>query len=316
MRVRTAFLVAVVVSPVAAFAPGFGRVAARCEFASARSSTVKSAADGVSELARLEAEIAELRALQSMQPSAQAAATDSAQVPQEPVASAIQEPAAAAIQEPITSAIPAIPEPITSAIPEPITSAIPEPITSAIQESADAVVFQSPPTEMFIPPGSANLLLLALGLSVLPLLLSLAKAVKPDLFRSTDAGVMAPDSDESQRDAKEIFFGGLENLKQKPTGWLFGEPSALYSNLPPPAPAPPPPPPPPMSPPMPPPPAAPVPQTFSAAEALFDAAEAVAGPAPPTPDPVPAAAAAPAAKGENRFEKRRKKSKKGKKGKK
>lgn len=32
------------------------------------------------------------------------------------------------------------------------------------------------------------------------------------------------------RDAKDIFAAGLSNLLQEPTGWFFGQPSALYSN--------------------------------------------------------------------------------------
>ena len=32
------------------------------------------------------------------------------------------------------------------------------------------------------------------------------------------------------RNAQDIFFGGLESLSDSPTGWLFGAPSALYSN--------------------------------------------------------------------------------------
>jgi hypothetical protein len=33
------------------------------------------------------------------------------------------------------------------------------------------------------------------------------------------------------RSAPDIFFGGLERLSKEPSGWLFGPPSALYSNL-------------------------------------------------------------------------------------
>ena len=36
----------------------------------------------------------------------------------------------------------------------------------------------------------------------------------------------------AERSMPEILSSGLANLKQDPTGWLFGEPSALYSNLP------------------------------------------------------------------------------------
>ena len=38
-----------------------------------------------------------------------------------------------------------------------------------------------------------------------------------------------------KRNAREIFDVGLTNLKAEPTAWLFGAPSALYSNEPPPA---------------------------------------------------------------------------------
>merc|ERR1719393_967843 len=36
-------------------------------------------------------------------------------------------------------------------------------------------------------------------------------------------------SDASGRNAPDIFLTGLNNLKDEPTGWLFGEPSVLYS---------------------------------------------------------------------------------------
>merc|ERR1712113_524724 len=34
------------------------------------------------------------------------------------------------------------------------------------------------------------------------------------------------------RSAPDILFTGLTNLEKEPLGWLFGTPSALYSNLP------------------------------------------------------------------------------------
>ena len=37
---------------------------------------------------------------------------------------------------------------------------------------------------------------------------------------------------EFDRSADEIFTTGLENLQADATGWLFGKPSALYSNAP------------------------------------------------------------------------------------
>ena len=40
------------------------------------------------------------------------------------------------------------------------------------------------------------------------------------------------DGGNTGRSAADIFSKGLENLLNDPTGWLFGEPSALYSNLP------------------------------------------------------------------------------------
>lgn len=39
-----------------------------------------------------------------------------------------------------------------------------------------------------------------------------------------------PASAEASRSAPEIFWAGVENLQQDPLGWVFGEPSALYSN--------------------------------------------------------------------------------------
>ena len=33
-----------------------------------------------------------------------------------------------------------------------------------------------------------------------------------------------------ERSAQDIFMGGVANLKDEPSGWMFGEPSALYSN--------------------------------------------------------------------------------------
>ena len=38
--------------------------------------------------------------------------------------------------------------------------------------------------------------------------------------------------------AYDIVQTGLTNLEKDPTGWMFGEPSALYSNAPPPSPPP------------------------------------------------------------------------------
>ena len=40
------------------------------------------------------------------------------------------------------------------------------------------------------------------------------------------------DGGNTGRSAADIFSKGLENLLNDPTGWLFGKPSALYSNLP------------------------------------------------------------------------------------
>ena len=50
-----------------------------------------------------------------------------------------------------------------------------------------------------------------------------------------DAG-RAPSTQGAEKSAEEIFFSALDNLKKEPLGWLFGkEPTALYSNVPPPA---------------------------------------------------------------------------------
>ena len=52
--------------------------------------------------------------------------------------------------------------------------------------------------------------------------------------RSTSGGQAASSSGSApaERSMPEILSSGLANLKQDPTGWLFGKPSALYSNLP------------------------------------------------------------------------------------
>merc|ERR1719161_3082650 len=52
---------------------------------------------------------------------------------------------------------------------------------------------------------------------------------------SADKG---PKAEGELNNAEEIFMSGMENLGKDPTGWLFGKPSPLYSNEPPPAPPP------------------------------------------------------------------------------
>jgi len=40
-----------------------------------------------------------------------------------------------------------------------------------------------------------------------------------------------PPKEQPQRSALDIFSEGLQNLQKEPTGWFFGKPSSLYSNL-------------------------------------------------------------------------------------
>ena len=79
----------------------------------------------------------------------------------------------------------------------------------------------------------------ALGLSLIPLAFSVARAINPNLFRPPPSSAATGRDSLGTRDAKDIFIKGLDNLGKEPTGWLFGKPSALYSNEPPPAPPPP-----------------------------------------------------------------------------
>lgn len=50
--------------------------------------------------------------------------------------------------------------------------------------------------------------------------------------REAMAGASWMEAVPGDRSAPDIFFGGLNNLAKDPTGWIFGEPSALYSNVP------------------------------------------------------------------------------------
>ena len=80
---------------------------------------------------------------------------------------------------------------------------------------------------------------LLLGISTLPLLLSLANVVveqltgEPLFKGSASLGLTEPTSNarqDGERSANDIFRAGLDNLKSDPFGWMFGSPSALYSN--------------------------------------------------------------------------------------
>jgi len=93
------------------------------------------------------------------------------------------------------------------------------------------------------PMAQAYPLLVLLCLSILPLLLAIANAaVKAVTGKALFLGRIdtydprGPSSSATpKRNAREIFDVGLTNLKAEPTAWLFGAPSALYSNEPPPA---------------------------------------------------------------------------------
>ena len=279
-----------------------------------------------SELERLQAEIARMKEatapVEAIAPS----------VPEPPVPAIpeiVQEPAAQALQD---SAAQAVPDPVAAA-----SAAADAILESAAQAQAPIQAIQDsaePMATATIPMGQLYPLLVFLGLSIIPLGLSVAKALNPELFAVSEADEQAqrrtPDSlyGGGQRNAKEMFFTGLENLKKEPTGWLFGKPSALYSNE---APPPPPPPPtptftaPPAPAPMPvatpPPPPMAQAEAVSAPTAAPDPpAESVVSDATPEDRMAQAAQAAQSTEGgeagkSNRFEKRRKAAKKKKKGK-
>lgn len=286
-----------------------------------RSSTVIASADGELEakLAQMEAEIARLKmdaqALESSVQQTKPSIPEPAATPmlQEPLTQAFQEPAMQAVPE----AVQAVPEAV-QAVPEAV-QAIPEAAIQAVQEAA-VQASQADPTATATLSENVSPLLTLLALSVLPLVLSLAKALKPDLFEvsaSDSAAIRSAGDGLGKRDAKELFFSGLDNLSKEPTGWFFGKPSALYSNAKPP--------PPPTPAPVPVPPAAPSPMPQAMPPPTPETVvsqpppEAVATSPAPAPDAAPSAdrAAAPPAKGgKNRYEKRRGKDNKGKKKKK
>lgn len=160
----------------------------------------------LTELLRLQAELSEVKEAQ-------------------PAAPVLDEPAAQAIQ-PAADAVQAMQEPAVTALQD---------VSTATQELSTA----------FVPFGEVSPLLTVLVLSVAPLVLSVVyvavgaasgEGVKPWSFKGRQAAAFIPTNtntaDGGQRDAKEIFATGLDSLKKQPLGWLFGPPSALYSNLP------------------------------------------------------------------------------------
>jgi hypothetical protein len=57
-------------------------------------------------------------------------------------------------------------------------------------------------------------------------------SVLPDMRSPVSPALNARPSHGSERSAVDIFAQGLANLAEEPTGWWFGAPSPLYSNLP------------------------------------------------------------------------------------
>lgn len=315
---------ALLVAFATGFAPNLRTLDRRSSF---RASMISMDADLAAKVAALEAQLADAKvaALEAQLADAQAKARASAQTIPTPTLDAVppvepanQESAAAAMQE-LTAA--AIQEPAAAAIQEPAAAAADALLqaTTTIQEPAAAVaetLLQATPAAIQEPMATATInaagaqpLLLVLGLSVIPLVVSVVKALDPSLF--TAAEDKLPRGDPAalyagKRDAQQIFFAGLENVKAEPTGWMFGKPSALYSNAKSP---------PPMAAPMPPP--QPVPSAPTSDIAALSVAPPLTAEAPATPTgAAPLARPAPAARAggsSNRFEKRLKKRKKGRK---
>jgi len=244
--------------------------------------------------------------------------------------------AAAPIVTPPVVAAPIVPPPAVVALPQ-LTAPVPEPdVAERIVDAVkDTLLPSSSPIddvaaaaavgaqELVLNIDSANSvgldraypLLVLLGLSILPLLLSIANAAAKavtgkSLFlgRIDTYDPRGPSSkDTPKRNAREIFDAGLTNLKAEPTAWLFGPPSALYSNEPPPAA------PPPAgvaAPPSAPPAAAPIAAVYSEPEPELVAPQpAAAEIAAPAPEPAEAPAEGKGKK--NRYTKRAEKKPKG-----
>ena len=236
---------------------------------SRRTSTISANTEG--EIAELRAQLetqaavltrqkAELAALQgATEGDAATAGAGSLRVVQpelaSPAAQASQESAVAAADSFQASVVPAVPAapavPADVPVPE-----IQEPAAAAADAAASAMqAIQGPEamqdlSRLLIGPpqptalldaDQASPLVFALVLSVLPLVLSVAIAawnavmgqpIDPWSSKEGRAGFYTSSAAKG-RSAKDILLGGLDNLKAAPLGWLFGEPSALYSTLPP-----------------------------------------------------------------------------------
>ena len=246
-------------------------------------------------------------------------------------------------------AAPVVPPPAEIALPQ-LTAPVPEPVAVPAADVAERLIdtvkdtplpSSSPADDIAaaavaavgagaqelvtnIDPGSsvgldrAYPLLVLLCLSILPLLLAIANAaVKAVTGKALFLGRIdtydprGPSSSATpKRNAREIFDVGLTNLKAEPTAWLFGAPSALYSNEPPPAV------PPPAglaAPPSSAPPAAPptAPEAEPAATSFVTAAPQPAAAEIAAPAPQPAAAPTESKGKKNRYTKRAEKKPKG-----
>ena len=177
-----------------------------------------------------------------------------AAIPKPPAPIAPPEPVA--VPEP-PAATWVLPTPAMEAAPVPATmpEAVAEPVVSALQQASNA------PTE---PPNMAiffALLLIPIGAFGGQRFVDFvntryeeiggtvgggnyASAAAPDEFSpsswAADAEVAAASGWDTGaasvgRSAPEIFWTAVDNFNADPTGWWFGQPSALYSNLPPPS---------------------------------------------------------------------------------
>merc|ERR1711924_362340 len=69
-----------------------------------------------------------------------------------------------------------------------------------------------------------------LGITLLVVLGAAAFTVVTNDVGALVAAALANKGDKTGRSAPQIFAGALENVQKAPTGWLFGDASALYSN--------------------------------------------------------------------------------------
>ena len=195
-----------------------------------------------------------------------------AEAPPAVVAAIPTPPAPIALPDPVPVPVPAVPSvpavpvpeppvaawvlptPTMEAVPAPATmvpEAFSEPVVSALQQASNA------PTEAPNMAIFGALLLIPIGALGGQRFIEFvntryeeiggtvgggnyASAAAPDQFSpssfAADAEVAAASGwDAGGRSAPEIFWAGVDNFNADPKGWWFGEPSALYSNLPPPS---------------------------------------------------------------------------------